>query len=64
MKQRILDLTLRVGDGRIEVDVYDNESGEIKQIDLPFSPDEHPVFDKQLGDEIYSWLSLMEEKDA
>ena len=30
MKQRILDLTLRVGDGRIEVDVYDNESGEIK----------------------------------
>lgn len=63
MKQRILDLTLRVGDGRIEVDVYDNESGEIKQIDLPFSTDEHPEFDKQLGDEIYSWLSLMEEED-
>lgn len=63
MKQRILDLTLRVGDERIEVDVYDNESGEIKQIDLPFSPDEHPEFDKQLGDEIYSWLSLMEEED-
>lgn len=63
MKQRILDLTLRVGDGRIEVDVYDNESGEIKQIDLPFSPVEHPEFDKRLGDEIYSWLSLMEEED-
>lgn len=39
------------------------KAGEIKQIDLPFSPDEHPEFDKQLGDEIYSWMSLMEEED-
>ena len=64
MKQRILDLTLRVGDGRIEVDVYDNESGAFTRSGLPVSPDEQPEFDKQLGDEIYSWLSLMEEKDA
>lgn len=63
MKQRILELTLRVGNWCIGVDVYDVESGEVKQIDLPFSPDEHSEFDKQLGDEIYSWLSLMAEED-
>ena len=28
------------------------------QIDAPLSFDEHPEFDKNIGDEIYSWLSL------
>lgn len=40
------------------------ESGECSQIDAPLSFDEHPEFDKNIGDEIYSWLSLWADELA
>ena len=59
MKQRYLELTIRMrDDGFFELDVYEPESGEVKQIEAPFSPDEHPEFDQAIGDEIYSWLRM------
>lgn len=59
MKQRYLELTIRMrDDGFFELDVYEPESGEVKQIETPFSPDEHPEFDQAIGDEIYSWLRM------
>lgn len=56
--QRTLELTIRINENSFEVDVYEPESGEIVQMQHPYSPDEHPEFDKAIGDEIYSWLSL------
>ena len=48
---------------RIEVDVYEPESGEVIQMQHPLSFDEHPEFDAAIGNEIYSWLSLWTEKE-
>lgn len=59
---RILELTIRLKEGFFEVDVYEPDSGEITQLEHSFSPDEHPEFDKAIGDEIYSWISLWAEE--
>lgn len=56
--ERHLELAIRLRDGEVEVDVYEPESGEIKQLQYPLSFDEHPDFDAAIGEEIYSWLSL------
>lgn len=58
MMQRNLGLTIRLNDSDFEIDVYEPESGEVAQYQFPYSPDEHPEFDKRLGREIYSWISL------
>jgi hypothetical protein len=59
---RVLELTIRLNGDDFEVDVYEPESGEVAQIQYPYSPDEHPEFDKAIGDEIYSWISLWAEE--
>lgn len=60
--QRTLELTIRINEDSFEVDAYEPESGEIVQMQHPYSPDEHPEFDKAIGDEIYSWVSLWAEE--
>ena len=35
-----------------------------KAVDGMFSPDEHPDFDKALGEEVYSWISLWMEEES
>ena len=66
--QRTLELTIRLNENDFEVDVYEPESGEVAQMQFPYSPDEHPEFDKTIGEEIYSWISLWagqkEEEDG
>ena len=42
--------------------MYEPESGEVAQLQHPYSPDEHPKFDKAIGDEIYSWISVWAEE--
>lgn len=61
--ERHLELTIRLGDGEVEVDVYEPDSGEVMQLQHPLSFDEHPDFDEAIGKEIYSWLSLWSEED-
>jgi len=63
-KKRSLDITIRYNNENIEVDVYEPESGEVTQLQAPFSPDEHPEFDKAIGNEIYSWISLWLDNDS
>ena len=66
--QRTLELTIRLNENNFEVDVYEPESGKVAQMQLPYSPDEHPEFDTAIGEEIYSWISLWadqkEEEDG
>lgn len=64
MTQHSLELTIRLNEGHVEVDVYEPESGEVVQFEAPLSVNEHPEFDKQIGEEIYSWLSLWAEEDG
>ena len=59
---RTLELTIRLNEDTFEVDVHEPKSGEIAQLEHPFSPDEHPEFDKAIGNEIYSWISLCAEE--
>lgn len=59
---RVLELTIRLNGDDFEVDVYEPESGEVAQIQHPYSPDEHPEFNKAIGDEICSWISLWAEE--
>ena len=61
--ERHLNLTIRLGNGEIEVDVYEPESGEIIHLHHPLSFDEHPDFDESIGKEIYSWVSLWSEEE-
>lgn len=60
--ERTLELTIKMGEDGVSVDVYEPESGECSTIEAPLSFDEHPEFDSAIGNEIYSWLSLW--KDA
>ena len=61
--EKTLELSIRMNaeEGyldNIEVDVYEPETGDCKQFQFPYSPDEHPVLDEKLGNEIYSWIQL------
>lgn len=60
--ERQLDLTIRLNEDDFEVDVYEPESGEVSQLQFPYSFDEHTEFDYAIGNEIYSWLGMW--KDA
>lgn len=60
--QKMLELTVRINKNDFEVDVYEPESGEVVQMQHSFLPDEHPEFNKAIGDEIYSWISLWAEE--
>ena len=55
---KFLDLTIRVLDDEFEVDVYEPESGELTTMRHPLSFDEHPEFDKAIGEAIYEWLHI------
>ena len=56
--EKNLELTIRMDNDHVEIDIYEPESGECSQIDAPLS------FDKNIGDEIYSWLSLWADELA
>lgn len=56
--QRNLDLTIRVNRDDFEVDVYEPESGEVKQFQFSYQPGTHPEFNQALGEEVYSWINL------
>ena len=56
--QRNLELTIRLNENDFEVDVYEPESGELTRMQFPYSPYEHPEFNKAIGEEIYSWISM------
>ena len=61
--QRTLELTITINEADIEVGVYEPNSGEWTAFYAVYSPDEHPDFDKALGDEIYSWITLWKEDE-
>lgn len=42
--------------------VYDAESGDLKTIKAPYSPDEHPEFNEEIGNEIYSWVQILADR--
>lgn len=57
-------ITTNPGIGTFDVDVLEGESGIVDHIrDVPYSPDEHPEFDRAIGNEIYSWVQLMMEEE-
>lgn len=61
---RTLELTINLHEDSFDVEVYEPESGEFFPLrDNPFSPDEHPEFDKAIGQEIYSWLTLWKDEE-
>lgn len=43
--------------------MYEPESGLMRKWMAPLSFDEHPEFDRVIGNEIYSWLSLWSDCD-
>ena len=58
MLSKNLELSIRINEDDFEVDIYEPESGNIAQLQLPYSPDEHPEFDERIGREINTWVSL------
>lgn len=59
---RSLELVFDVGKNGFKVTVHESESGEWTHAEFPLSPDEHPEFDRFIGNEIYSWISLWREQ--
>lgn len=60
-----LHVFIRLSDtGEIIATVEEPESGEQTTFYNAFSPDEHPEFNEQIGNEIYSWLSLWADELA
>lgn len=64
MEQKNLELTIRLDDYHIEVDVYEPETGEFSQLDYLLSFDEHPEFNQAIGDTIYEWLRRWKEDEC
>lgn len=55
------NLTLSIialGKDDISIRIYEPESGEESFVQCQYSPDEHPEFNEDIGNELYSWLSL------
>lgn len=59
---RVLELTIRLNEKDFEVDVYEPETGEVKQMQFPYSLGGNPEFDKAIGEEIHSWISMWAEE--
>lgn len=59
--KRSLSMEVDVVDGKVVVEILDNETGILSRIEQPYSPDEHRDFDYDIGEEIYSWLEIAEE---
>lgn len=60
MKKTItLEVTITINDEYFDVEVTEAESGyNTKFQDIPYMPDEHPEFNKAIGNEVYSWVSV------
>lgn len=56
--ERNLHLTICMDGDNVKIVVTEPESGEVSHFKFVYSPDEHPEFDRVIGNEIYSWLSL------
>lgn len=56
-----VDVELEDHEGYLEINVaiHHPESGLRQDIRFPYSPDEHPDFNTEIGNEIYSWAQLM-----
>lgn len=57
-----LDLTICIQEDEITVHIYEPESGEVSTVSNYFSPDVHPMFDEDLGEAVYSWISLWKDE--
>lgn len=49
---------IALGKDDISIRIYEPESGEESFVQCQYSPDEHPEFNENIGNELYSWLSL------
>lgn len=59
--QRTLDIDIEMDEESTLVTVTDNETGSYTQMELPeFS--ERQRFNEWIGNEVYSWISLMSEE--
>lgn len=57
--EKNLNLSLiALGKDDISIRIYEPESGEESFVQCQYSPDEHPEFNEDIGNELYSWLSL------
>lgn len=62
--ERNLHLTICMDGDNVKIVVTEPESGVVGQFNFVYSPHEHPEFDRVIGNEIYSWLSLWANEDA
>lgn len=64
--ERTLTLTITTNKdiGTFDVDILEGESGIVDHIrDVPFSPEEHPVFNESIGNEVYGWVQIMMDEE-
>lgn len=59
--KRTLTVDLWIEDGNAMAEFTEGETGCSIGVVVPYSPDEHPEFDKLVGDELYSWLMIQDE---
>lgn len=62
--ERNLTITItKVDNAEFQIDVLEGESGTNVSGRFPFSPDEHIEFNDAIGNEIYSWVSMMMDEE-
>ena len=62
--KRTLTVDLWIEDGNAMAEFYEGETGEHLGVVVPFSPSDHAEFDRQVGAELYSWLTMMADELA
>lgn len=62
IRKRTLSIDLWIEDDNAMVEIVEGETGDHVGIVVPFSPFEHPEFNEQVGNELYSWLEMLAEE--
>lgn len=62
MAEKTLDVKITHHGDIFEVSVFDSETGTYWDESFAYSPDEHPVFDMEIGAEIYYWVTQLYER--
>lgn len=57
-----LDLAITLRDEEFSIDITEPESGEVISMTHYYAFDEHPSFNEDIGNELYSWLSLWKDE--
>lgn len=60
--EKNIDVTLTLNGDDIMVEFFEPESGDSIKMNFAFMSERHPEFNEMVGNELYSWITLMADE--